>query len=188
MPLTLPVKLLKEFMSDTFVETGSARGSGIQAALNAGFTDIYSIEKSKYYFDECSLLFSNNPKVKLYLGDSKEKLSHLVRNIKGSITFWLDAHLETDSPILEELEQISRLNKRDHVIFIDDIRVFGVNDGFPKLVDVLEKIRTINNNYIIEYRDSLLYSGDILVAHTRKEYILENTFDVSSYQRQLAFA
>ncbi len=165
MSITLPLELLKEFKSDTFVETGSFRGGGIQKALDAGYTDIYSIEFLKWYYTECMLLFGGNPKVKLYLGNSATKLTHLVRNIKGSITFWLDSHTDDSSPILKELEQISKLKRKDHVIIIDDVRLFGEKKRFPKLTEILESIRNINSNYIVEYRDSLLYSGDILVAH-----------------------
>ena len=36
-----------------FVETGSFNGDGIQAAIEAGFETIHSIELSEHYYNHC---------------------------------------------------------------------------------------------------------------------------------------
>jgi hypothetical protein len=63
----------------------------------------------------------------------------------------LDAHEpQNGSPILAELDIISRCsNRQDHVILIDDGIDFGAN-GYPSLEEIKYKALTINDLYLIE--------------------------------------
>jgi hypothetical protein len=57
--------------------------------------------------------------------------------------FWLDGHYsggftamgEKETPVYEELKIIFS-NKQDHVILIDDARLFNGNDGYPTFDDL----------------------------------------------------
>ena len=46
-------------MNPVFVETGSHIGNGIQEAIDAGFTEVYSIELSGKFFNICKERFKN---------------------------------------------------------------------------------------------------------------------------------
>jgi len=46
-------ELFQKYPNPVFIETGSCHGTGIQQALDAGFTEIYSIELSSIFYEEC---------------------------------------------------------------------------------------------------------------------------------------
>lgn len=78
------------WFSDTIVETGACSGGGIDRFLNAGFTDIRSVELQQSWYNYTSSRFANNPKVKIWYGDSREKLAEMLPN-KPAVVI-LDAH------------------------------------------------------------------------------------------------
>jgi hypothetical protein len=79
--------------------------------------------------------------------------------------FWLDGHEYHDIPLVEELNQIKSLKRNDHIIMIDDVRMFGTEiwGGF-QLQTVLDLIMEINPEYKISYLDSYNQQSDILIA------------------------
>jgi len=154
MPST--AELFKNNLNPTFVETGSFLGQGINNALEAGFSNVISIEISKTYYNICMGKFRDNNKVLILLGDSSEILKKSIKNINTPITFWLDGHWSgadtgrgtSISPIIEELNQLMDIDK-NCIIIIDDIEQL---DELEITKDILEKkLKEINNNYIFEY-------------------------------------
>lgn len=130
--------LTKEFYNFTqmkktkhYIETGTYLGDGIKSVLS-NYENIHSIELSEKWYDHNIQQFKNNNNVKIYLGDSKKKLSELLKNIKEPVTVFLDAHYsggttafgDEEVPLLHELEI---LKKRDYddIIIIDDCRLLG---------------------------------------------------------------
>ena len=76
--------------SKCLVETGSSSGAGIFRAIEAGYDDIRSVELSESWHQHCQTIFSENPRVKLYLGDSRDMLPQMLPDEKCVIV--LDAH------------------------------------------------------------------------------------------------
>lgn len=154
-----------------FVETGSYKGSGIQAALEAGFEEVYSIEFVKKYFDICSARFKDFYNVNIVRGDSSKILWDVIKDLDQPITFWLDGHVPegggTDkfSPVMEELEQIKNHPIKNHIILIDDVRDMG-GWAFDNttLQQIIRKIREINPDYTFTFEDGHT-KDDILVAY-----------------------
>jgi hypothetical protein len=159
-----------KFPNEYFVETGSAQGYGIEAALKSGFKNVRSIDINPQYYELCMQKFSSNSSVKLFLGDSSEGLFDVISDINFPITFWLDAHIatgETGCPILQELEVIEKHPVKNHTILIDDVRLFGTyHFDFIPLSRVVDKIMEINPNYQISYTDGFVIN-DILVAEIK---------------------
>lgn len=170
--------------SDTFVETGSAAGDGIQRALNAGFQYVHSIEAERSWFEMCMKRFINNEHACLHLGISYDVLKKMtLPTKKQGIVFFLDAHpsgptsaghddliewgtasiWSQDNIIKAELEVILTRYKRP-VIIIDDQH--GI-DEFSKYY--IEMIQAVYPDYIFEFYDEDIdgrnfYKDKLLVA------------------------
>lgn len=110
--------------------------------------------------------FSKNLNVELVLGDSSQVLFEKIKYINKNILFWLDGHADYSIPLLDELEQIKLLDNSEHIIMIDDVRMFGTPlwCGLEQS-KVSSKIFEINKNYKISYEDSPNGRNDILIAH-----------------------
>lgn len=177
MPVT--VELLKKFKGELglMVETGSHRGDGVALGLEAGFTRVYSCDNSTFAYGWCSHRFREcNHRVHLALRDSPEFIRWVFTATRQPLLFFLDAHwcggngemdgadfaLHAAAPLLAELDVIAESGRGDHVILVDDVRMFGV-DVFPTLDQILEGLFKINPGYQISYEDCE-FPGDVLVA------------------------
>lgn len=180
--MPLPPELLERFPGKVFIETGMHRGDAIQAALDAGYEEIFSCDVSPFALGWCSHRFKGKG-VNLHLQDSRVFLDREMRGIAGvPCTFWLDAHYcggngevegwgvpdsagaEDDHPLLQELAIIASYGCREHTILIDDARMLGTG-GWPSEEQVVAALREINRDYQISRMDSALEGDEILVAH-----------------------
>lgn len=175
--MSLQPGFLDEFakVTSTFVETGSHRGDGVQAALDAGYEMVFSTDIEPFAYGWCSHRFEGRrDRVGLFLMDSREFLWKILQyGVHGPTTFWLDAHwcggngeLEGkdttqpgDCPLLQELELIVA-DARNNVILIDDVRLFGTE--LPELAQVEELLA--RGRYRSRRADSLDFKDDILIA------------------------
>lgn len=163
------------FPNAYFVETGSYKGAGIEAALKAGFSEIHSIELAQHFYEHCRKRFESNPQVHLWHGDSASLLEKVISSINQPITFWLDGHYsggdtakgKTNTPILSELNAIKKHPIKTHTILIDDVRNFNteIHDNIPLKVIII-KIRSINPKYKISFEKGYV-DNDILVAEIK---------------------
>lgn len=160
-----------------FVETGTYKGEGIMRAIEAGFSEIISIENYFPFFDLSKRKFSKLKSVKIYHGDSAYVLRGLIEKYNEPITFWLDAHNVYDnrempwiknSPLMAELEQIKLHPIKNHTILIDDLDLCGgYLFDYVTLDQIKQKILEINPKYSITFTDGGLdgrYRETILVA------------------------
>lgn len=170
-------EIFAQCLSPYFIETGSYFGSGIYAAINAGFENIISIELSKVHYDFCEKKFWNNSKVKLIHGDSGLILSNVIANVNDQITFWLDGHHSGSNtasgcepvPLIKELEQIKNHHIKKHIILIDDLRLLRNKDAEWSYLDydetdLISFLKTINKDYQISYQDTVRGEKDILIC------------------------
>jgi|ERR1019366_4941514 predicted O-methyltransferase YrrM len=139
MPLSLSLesRTLEELrkFSDTFVETGTHLGGGVQSALEAGFEVIMSCELDPALFKAARYLVELNPvgreKVRLFLGDSATLLPEMLRMCGKPSVVFLDAHREeaegiTPSfPLELEFRALLSAPRRDHMILVDDVDLCG---------------------------------------------------------------
>lgn len=164
-----------EFPNSVFIETGSYRGDGIQAAIEAGFEKIHSVELSHENYQHCIDRFdvanAKYPGLILYNMNSVEGLKIILHELNEPATFWLDAHsqlLDTDEfesyPLIEELEVIGQHHIKTHTIIIDDILHLTHPDitGWTKR-KIEAEIKAINENYKIQYRSNPVINN-ILIA------------------------
>lgn len=172
MKMPLADKILTDYgMGDTFIETGTHKGDGVIQALNAGFRKIYSIEilasSLKHACARKQIKKAiKKGKVEILQGSSEKVLPDILPGIKGTITFWLDAHSNTDSVIYKELETIREYRDGTDVLLIDDVNMMPTDHKWAKTVtlqDVVDRVLQVNPDYKISYVDGKR-KKDILVA------------------------
>src|SRR5688572_25006373 len=79
--------------SNTFIETGTAAGDGVQRALDAGFSPIISVEAAAKWYEESNDRFIDNDNVGIYNLKSTEFLKENLSFITPDrVVFYLDAH------------------------------------------------------------------------------------------------
>lgn len=176
--------IFEKYINKYFVETGTFKGEGVDIALLSNFEFIDSIEFFEEFFLKAKEKFSHIKNVKLHLGKSEDNLWNIIKEKNEKITFWLDAHymgstadvyqetvLTTGSPladiktpILKELEIISKHHIKEHTIMIDDMRCCGTDlFDFISKEQIERSVLKINSNYKIYYENSWELN-DILVA------------------------
>ena len=115
-----------------FVETGTFSGDSIET-IQSLFPEIHSVELSQAYYDKAVERFKLHKHINLYQGNSDQWIKRLhPKIIDQSTLYWLDAHwcvaeetsgVESQCPLLDELEAINSLNAQS-IILIDDARLF----------------------------------------------------------------
>jgi hypothetical protein len=185
MPCSTP--LFAKYLNPVFIETGSFTGDGIQAAIDAGFQKIISIELSQHFFEVCTNRFRHNPNVQIIHGDSFKVLPDIIKNIDNRITFWLDGHYscgntakgEYWAPLIQELEVIKNHHVKTHTVMIDDMRCWqepNETHGFY-VPDILNKLNEINDQYELVYEYGV-EKDDVLVAYIPDYKIIKVIPDV----------
>ena len=150
--------------------TGANRGIGfeiLKSLVIAGYT-VIGTSRSKEGTDVIDKeLAASNAKGFGSILDIKDKdsIKELNTEIKEKMLFWLDGHNFYDVPLIEELEQIKTIDRNDHIILIDDVRMMDT-DGWNllKKSDIIDKIMEINSGYSISYIDNTMAEKDIMVA------------------------
>jgi hypothetical protein len=139
-------KYAKRFAIGTLIETGTAYGDMVYA-LKDVFTEIYSIELGDALYQRARERFAVLPHVHIFHGDSATILPQLLASIDKPCLFWLDGHYsggstakgDIETPIKAELRHISNHHREDHVILIDDARMFTGDNDYPT-IEELKKI------------------------------------------------
>lgn len=134
-------RIIKEYKSDNFFETGTFWGDGVAYALQSPFKKVYSVEIIGEIVDKARKRFEGNNKVEILHNDSISALEQMSSQIKGNTVFWLDAHFpgadagltpydsenneEFRLPLERELEVIAAARKKYHdVLILDDLRIY----------------------------------------------------------------
>ncbi|MFC1481293.1 hypothetical protein ACFL6E_03495 [Candidatus Neomarinimicrobiota bacterium] len=153
-------KLMKwcALKTEVFIESGTYKGNTTFLASRY-FEDVFSIESEKDIFLSTEKRFAKNSRIKLWHSKSEEVLHELL-SLSGDrrCTFWLDSHPMEPTPGLDaginaELGIIKEHGRRnDHIILIDDYPfIIDEEPGYPTIDIVVEKLKQINENYIIEF-------------------------------------
>jgi len=154
----------KQFQYRLFIETGTYTGAMVSAQLK-NFKQIYSIELSETLFADAVKKFENDKNVSILHGDSGEILIDLIKQINEPAIFWLDGHYSAgitakgkkECPIYEELNAIFNGKPFDHVLLIDDARLFiGAND-YPTQEEIFATIKAHRPNSEMYCKDDIIH-------------------------------
>lgn len=133
------------FATRVLIETGTNFGHTVSSAIGC-FDTIYSIELNEALWQTAAKRFARHRHVQLRHGDSARELAGILAELSEPALFWLDAHYSgagtargaLDSPIMLELSAIAQHTVRDHVLLIDDARMFDGSDGYPTIAGCRE--------------------------------------------------
>ena len=129
-PQQIVIELARLNASTVFVETGTFHGGTTRWAANH-FEMVHTIERMKSLHDEHRGGLSKIKGVTPHLGDSRDILPQIIKDIRGQrAVFWLDGHWsgsgtfgESDEcPLLDELACLA--SRTEDIILIDDARLF----------------------------------------------------------------
>lgn len=148
-----------------YIETGTDAGTSLSMAAKSGYKNITTIDIVEC--NEAKARVSMYSNIKFVKGDSAVVLPDLIKDINEQIVFYLDAHYMgqeyKDLPLIKELTTIAQHPIKNHVIIIDDVRLFnhmGIN-----LLNLTQEIQKININYNIYTADDHIAPNDVLVCH-----------------------
>jgi hypothetical protein len=152
-----------KFQLTVFVETGTFLGDTVEFFRDK-FHQVYSVELSEELADKAIRRFEGHSNVKIIQGDSGVVLAGLINNINKQGLFWLDGHYssefflngeyirtarsEKDTPIEKELDMLLNADLQ-HVILIDDARLFVGMGDYPTVADIRRKVRASRHAYDI---------------------------------------
>jgi hypothetical protein len=166
--------LLKEkkekYGLNVLIETGTFMGETVEYFKDI-FASVISIELSEDLAKKAQEKFKNDKNVKIIQGDSGEVLQKLLKEISEPALFWLDGHYsseffvgeefiktakgKSDTPVKEELESILR-SSSDHIILIDDARLFtGLND-YPSISKLKQVIKRSGKKYTVSVENDII--------------------------------
>lgn len=193
-------RIILEYKTPNFFETGTFRGDGVEYALKSPFKTITSVEIIPEIAEEAKNRFSSLDKIEIIKNDSASALEHKIPELNGNCIFWLDAHFpgadagltgyDADSdeilrlPLINEIEIIHRLRKKfKDVLIIDDLRIYeeGPFENGNVPVDALP-LAERNIQFIYKYFGQ---SHFILRSYLDEGYIL--VFPKRKYRKQLLF-
>lgn len=175
---------LKNYLNPILVETGTYLGDGIEAAKNAGFNKILSIEVSKMMCEKARERFEGDNSITVIYGDSVVALWPAIENIEERMTFVLDSHnldwakdtknnkhMFEEWPLVKEIQIIAKHPRKDHTVIIDDVRLFGLFNTTVKKVRLM--LLEINPDYriyfikgVVEY--GKVKSNEIMIAEIKR--------------------
>jgi|694.fasta_scaffold06393_12 hypothetical protein len=131
MPTQFDGRLFLKYKNNysTFIETGTYLGDGVQAALNAGFSKVISIELAPTHYSICKNRFIENPNVDILFGDSRLLLPNILKTYNKNILFWLDAHCSggqtsgdgVENTIEKELTALKDAKIKNFTLLLDDM-------------------------------------------------------------------
>jgi hypothetical protein len=145
-----------------FVETGTY-GDMILATKDI-FGKVYSIELSTELYEEARKKFSRYKHISILQGDSAKVLRQVLNEIDEPCLFWFDAHYsegdtargEKETPILEEMRWVFDHPIEDHIILIDDARLFTGRNDYPTLEELRNLVLDRYRHYIFEVEDDII--------------------------------
>lgn len=149
-PDTVKTRIIESFLETgpgVFIETGTLTGATLDRIARVPGVFCYSIEIETNLFRRARNVFRGRSNIELILGDSAMALPPLLDELAQPALFWLDGHYsdgatgrgDTDTPIAAELEAILGHRRKDHVILIDDARLFDGRGGYPRLSELLAR-------------------------------------------------
>lgn len=160
-PHEIKQEIIKAYQSkyncNILVETGTFRGEMVTAQKN-NFDHIYSIELSETLYTAAAKLFENDKNITIVQGDSGKVLPGIMKQIHQPALFWLDGHYsagetargDKDCPIYEEIDAIITGSPYQHILLVDDARLFNGQGDYPTVEDLTKFIHQRNTAYKLE--------------------------------------
>ena len=152
-PTWLAGALQREFGLSTFVESGLGQGTSALWA-ERHFDTCISVENDLELINKFTNNYPNS-NARIICGDSGVEFAFLIHGIASPALFWLDGHTDDYTPIIAELASINA-SQLDHIVMVDDLRLFGTLPAWPKLNQVMEIAQDYDKRTTFEVDDVLI--------------------------------
>jgi hypothetical protein len=147
----------------TLIETGTFRGDMVEAQRE-NFKRIYSIELSHKLWETAARRFKSYDHITIVEGDSGKMLGGIISQLTSPAIFWLDGHYsagetakgDTECPIFEEISAILVNDKFNHILLVDDARLFNGQGDYPATETLTQFIKSRNPLYQLEVADDII--------------------------------
>lgn len=142
------------------------------AFMRPHFDTVVSIELSNELALRAQHRFEGDKGVRVIQGDSADVLKSLVPLLSVRTLFWLDGHYSHSctvdgetlhtalgsepTPVLKELDIILGEAHHDHVIVVDDARLFIGREGYPTVPEILSRVTAHGGSYETLCRDDMI--------------------------------
>jgi hypothetical protein len=159
------------FNLHVLVETGTFFGDTVEF-FKTIFERVYSIELAEDLAKRAMLRFELDNNVRIIHGDSADVLKSLIQDINEPVLFWLDGHYSSeffvgkdfiktargkkDTPVEEELKVIFE-SEMNHVILIDDARLFTGLSDYPSISQIRKLVRGFRKNYRVKVDNDIIF-------------------------------
>lgn len=166
-PLEVKAQIIRQYAARyglrNFIETGTFFGDML-AALRDDFETLTTIELDPALAARATRRFAEEPKITVIQGDSARVLPTLLGDLDQPALFWLDGHFsggvtakgDADTPIIAELNHLFATSRRDHVVLIDDARLFGTAAAYPSLATLEALVRTHRPEWAMTVKTDLI--------------------------------
>lgn len=166
-PHKIKIKVISDytykFKTTILIETGTYLGQTVDD-LEFLFDSIYSIELDKILYTNAKKMFNKSKNIQIIRGDSSKILPKIINKIKLPSLFWLDAHYSKgltakgnkETPILDELNSISKSKVKNHVILIDDARKFNGLKDYPTTKQIKKIVHQKFLNYKVVIKKDII--------------------------------
>jgi hypothetical protein len=158
-------KIATHYNVNTFVETGSYHGeTAIYMAQIV--SKVFSIEIDLKNSEIARRRCEARSNVEIRTGSSEVLLPEIVRGLKGSTLFWLDAHYQNGMargrkrcPLFEEIETILSAENIIPIIVVDDARKFIWVNGWPSLRAIKSCVVAKRKNFSFRISNDMICIG-----------------------------
>lgn len=153
----------RKFKCNILVESGTYLGDMMEAQKER-FDLLFSIELSPDLWKQAVARFKGQEHVTILQGDSGRVMSNLVPGLNARTLFWLDGHYsggitakgDKECPVDAELDAIIGDNARQHIILIDDARLFNGTHDYPEYGALRDRILSRMPGYICNIQDDII--------------------------------
>jgi hypothetical protein len=166
------LSVARKYNSNTvFIETGTYMGDTVEYMKNQ-FSKVFSIELSQELAEKAQQRFSGEPTISIVQGDSATQLGNILQSVNSPCLLWLDGHYssefwagdkyvvtakgEKETPILEELRQVANHSIKNHVILIDDARLFVGKNDYPHMSELRSFVAANFPGYSIAAKNDII--------------------------------
>ncbi|RWL22678.1 MAG: class I SAM-dependent methyltransferase [Mesorhizobium sp.] len=133
----------------TAVEIGSYKGVTTKRMSHL-FEKVISVEIDEALYHQASKRCAGRKNVELLLGDGARLLPEIAARVNKALIF-LDGHFsggetgqgDEPEPVLKELDLIAPFISSFVAVVVDDFRLFGVEPGWPRKSEVIQKLETL---------------------------------------------
>jgi hypothetical protein len=153
----------QKYSLKAFVETGTYFGKMLESIKN-DFDIVISIELSESLALRAKEIFISSPHIEIIQGNSGEKISLVLEKLNQSALFWLDGHYsggvtakaDVETPILSEVKSILEHPNRQHILLIDDARLFNGTRDYPTHEELRKFVSIYSANFTYEVENDII--------------------------------